>query len=847
MLVLHPSSRCDVCLDSYAIDGPQTPHAIPCGHIFCGPCLTAVNPSNCPLCRKVFAPDRIKRLHVDRPEAVEDQQEVDLLQRIALSWEAPEEQLVELTNEVEAWLQTRNEDASTPLRRAREALGNYQRYKSRKERDRRRIRTLETTLEHRANAESYEKDTSAAVEQSLLAQVEQLSSCVAQYESELEALRSELGQFTYTRNPLPPPPEPVPLDRFPSFAQAAASGSNDRSTIYEETLGTMALYQSNGSSMNGGSRHDLTQELAEDPGTRRDRKGKGKEREQPYSHLKPPSPPHRVGGNGSGPANGNMIMPGATPNRRVVPLREVVDEGPRWSEGVNFELNPSWSPQNPDPSAGSARGTHSQAPTAAYPPDYMPGYQVPSGLLGIPERERDRNLMSGLLGMQAPADESSLSQEQDQSLVVWGPPAAEVHEEPEPSHRSNTLNASTGRYPSESSLDTRNAHSRPAAHRRHTEDVDGHSRSHDHSRDRDRTVRPRRSSTQRRSILPPVPDPNPPVNGTQGRRADDDRHTTRNSTESFSTWGTINTLPSSQNSAAGSMSDLGLHTFSNAPSSFPQRENTAEDVSAPSLYDPFPLRERDSSDDRDNDPRTPRVRFMPSAPAPISTLLGVVPSRSNTQHHRTGAHDDRSAHRERSSRHHHSSHHQQSHQQSHQQLHQQPPQQSHPRVDRTAPPYSQPQPSAAAPPQLQGSRYTQTNHAAQEPASLTTHAGNSSSSLNSSSRATQHDRSDRTHRSRRRHHTHISTEPSARHATATAAPTAPPALPDVQFGYNTEGDSGYLTEPSSNGGGFGNALGLDLSSLSLAEPRSTIPHITAPTPIVSSRGFLRSWSHDTSI
>ena len=36
MLVLHPSSRCDVCLDPYSWETPdQTPHAIPCGHIFC--------------------------------------------------------------------------------------------------------------------------------------------------------------------------------------------------------------------------------------------------------------------------------------------------------------------------------------------------------------------------------------------------------------------------------------------------------------------------------------------------------------------------------------------------------------------------------------------------------------------------------------------------------------------------------------------------------------------------------------------------------------------------------------------------------------------------------------------
>ena len=40
MLVLHPSSRCDVCMDAYTFQTiAQTPHAIPCGHIFCRPCV----------------------------------------------------------------------------------------------------------------------------------------------------------------------------------------------------------------------------------------------------------------------------------------------------------------------------------------------------------------------------------------------------------------------------------------------------------------------------------------------------------------------------------------------------------------------------------------------------------------------------------------------------------------------------------------------------------------------------------------------------------------------------------------------------------------------------------------
>lgn len=130
MLILHPSSRCDVCLDAYTWQTiAQTPHAIPCGHIFCRPCvcrgihsrrskshithrcLFALSPLICPLCRKKFDPTKAKKLHVDRPDTVDENRENDLLQRLAIAAEGPEDQLQELLNEVDVWLDTRAEDA----------------------------------------------------------------------------------------------------------------------------------------------------------------------------------------------------------------------------------------------------------------------------------------------------------------------------------------------------------------------------------------------------------------------------------------------------------------------------------------------------------------------------------------------------------------------------------------------------------------------------------------------------------------------------------------------------------------------------------------------------------------
>jgi hypothetical protein len=48
MLVLHPSSRCDVCLDDYTWVSPtNSPHAISCGHIFCLTCAISFMQATC--------------------------------------------------------------------------------------------------------------------------------------------------------------------------------------------------------------------------------------------------------------------------------------------------------------------------------------------------------------------------------------------------------------------------------------------------------------------------------------------------------------------------------------------------------------------------------------------------------------------------------------------------------------------------------------------------------------------------------------------------------------------------------------------------------------------------------
>ena len=73
-------------------------------------CLLTLNPKICPLCRDQFEPNELEKLHVDRPENVDENKENNLLQKLVFSWEAPEVQLRRLALEVDKWLGTRADD-----------------------------------------------------------------------------------------------------------------------------------------------------------------------------------------------------------------------------------------------------------------------------------------------------------------------------------------------------------------------------------------------------------------------------------------------------------------------------------------------------------------------------------------------------------------------------------------------------------------------------------------------------------------------------------------------------------------------------------------------------------------
>ncbi|KAF8962148.1 hypothetical protein BDZ97DRAFT_1826582, partial [Flammula alnicola] len=230
MLVLHSSSRCDVCLSEYSWEtSGKRPHAIACGHIFCRDCLYTNNPPLCPLCRKPYQPNKMKKLHVDKPEDIDDHKEIDLLQRLVISWDTPQEQLEEITTEVDLWLGLRSDEACIALRRARAALTKHRELKEAEELLLETIHRLELEIERLDTTVVNERTRSMVTSEAYMAKIEVMTSEMIEVQSELASLQSLTHRYTYNRNPLPPPPEPISTDQIPTFEQAVSeSGSGVR-------------------------------------------------------------------------------------------------------------------------------------------------------------------------------------------------------------------------------------------------------------------------------------------------------------------------------------------------------------------------------------------------------------------------------------------------------------------------------------------------------------------------------------------------------------------------------------------------------------------------------------------
>ncbi|ETW75214.1 hypothetical protein HETIRDRAFT_148934, partial [Heterobasidion irregulare TC 32-1] len=246
MLVAHPDSTCDVCLDPYSTD--KTPYAIHCGHIFCLACLRRTEPPICPLCRASFRD--YKRLIVDHIAPVTDDQArreaTDLIERIALvsGPRAPTQDVNGVIVDVNDWLEAHaeNPDSNPALRAAFAALQRYRELQSKREEDKRTLREYKIRLRRRDRMATADDQNTRAVEESLTTRVEQLESKLAEKDKELEYWHrtfpaydqipysasldrvdrpsdsdqdsQSTPQNSTTNNPLPPPPRPVSLAAY---------------------------------------------------------------------------------------------------------------------------------------------------------------------------------------------------------------------------------------------------------------------------------------------------------------------------------------------------------------------------------------------------------------------------------------------------------------------------------------------------------------------------------------------------------------------------------------------------------------------------------------------------------
>ncbi|KAF4566390.1 hypothetical protein EYR36_011816 [Pleurotus pulmonarius] len=354
MLVLHPSSRCDVCLDPYSWDdAAQSPHAIPCGHIFCKTCLGAVVPSSCPLCRKAFAPDRIKKLHVDRPENVDPGQgdetrETELLRSLSLSWgeNTPQEDIEALTGEVSTFLENKADDVCIALRKARDGILQYHKLQKKREKDRTTLMTMNRLLKTTIERAEEDSRLSKSIEESLILErdrfktlfVSLIQTCqCSECATVIEKLKADLAKYQYTTNPLPKPPEPVPIDRYPAFARAAAAGLRSVSDPHvplspkHQSNGTSAERNANGASTSTRPHEEYVspdptvraeiaardRESAElqqaEEARRREEVARRKQKQPLYNTHRYPATDTESSGKRSD------LIPGASPNQRVIP------------------------------------------------------------------------------------------------------------------------------------------------------------------------------------------------------------------------------------------------------------------------------------------------------------------------------------------------------------------------------------------------------------------------------------------------------------------------------------------------------------------------------------------------
>ncbi|KAI0717404.1 hypothetical protein C8T65DRAFT_116229 [Cerioporus squamosus] len=179
MLVLHPSSQCDVCLEGYY--GSKEPVSILVGTRsaagLCSLCLQSLPKPACPLCRSRFEPDDVRRVHVDKTQLPPSTPSLSFASidaarrlqaqatRLVLHGGSTDEYL-ELIGELGSWLETQYPQEHGDLRATHVLLWKYGEIQKKLEKQKSRVATVEQACSDKiAVVEQNCSDRIAAVEQ----------------------------------------------------------------------------------------------------------------------------------------------------------------------------------------------------------------------------------------------------------------------------------------------------------------------------------------------------------------------------------------------------------------------------------------------------------------------------------------------------------------------------------------------------------------------------------------------------------------------------------------------------------------------------------------------------------
>ena len=139
------------------------------------------------MCRNSFVRSTIKKLRVDHLETSE-QQELELLRKLALSWDLPNDQQVKVLEEIDVWLGDREAEITSPcvsvstgsyyspiqgmaLINAREVAAKFQQLLRSKEQDGRIIKELKREAQDYQARMACDKENALAAELYLLKKV----------------------------------------------------------------------------------------------------------------------------------------------------------------------------------------------------------------------------------------------------------------------------------------------------------------------------------------------------------------------------------------------------------------------------------------------------------------------------------------------------------------------------------------------------------------------------------------------------------------------------------------------------------------------------------------------------